>query len=64
MLATALAPAIGYDAAAKLAKEAYETGRTIRALCEDKRLLPPAQLDAALDLLEMTKPGRGDAAGG
>ena len=64
MLATALAPAIGYDAAAKLAKEAYETGRTIRALCEDKRLLPPEQLKAALDLLEMTKPGRGDAAGG
>ena len=32
MLATALAPEIGYDAAAALAKEAFKTGRTIREL--------------------------------
>ena len=64
MLATSLAPLIGYDAAARLAKEAYESGATIRQLCEQKRLLPPEQLKVALDLLEMTKPGRGDAAGG
>src|SRR4029078_1751523 len=32
MLVTALPPEIGYDAAAALAKEAYQTGRTIRAL--------------------------------
>jgi fumarate hydratase class II len=64
MLATSLAPLIGYDAAAKLAKEAYESGRTIRELCVEKKLLPAAQLKKALDLLEMTKPGRGGAAGG
>jgi fumarate hydratase class II len=64
MLATSLAPLIGYDAAAKLAKEAYESGRTIRQLCEEKKLLPAEKLKEALDLLEMTKPGRGEAAGG
>ena len=32
MLATALAPEIGYDAAATLAKEAFKSGRTIRDL--------------------------------
>jgi fumarate hydratase class II len=64
MLATALAPEIGYDAAAKLAKEAYESGRTIRELCVEKKVLPPAKLKAALDLLDMTKPGRGPAPGG
>ena len=32
MLATALAPEIGYDAAAALAKEALKSGRTIREL--------------------------------
>ncbi len=64
MLATSLAPLIGYDAAAKLAKEAYASGRTIRELCVEKKLLPAAQLKKALDLLEMTKPGRGGAAGG
>jgi len=32
MLATALAPVIGYDEAAKLAKEAFKSGKTIREL--------------------------------
>jgi fumarate hydratase class II len=58
MLATALAPHIGYDAAAKLAKEAYESGRTIRELAQEKNLLPPERLDEVLDLLHMTRPGR------
>jgi fumarate hydratase class II len=64
MLATALAPMIGYDAAAKLAKQAYESGRTIRELAVEQKTLPTDQLAKALDLLEMTKPGRGGAAGG
>jgi fumarate hydratase class II len=64
MLATALAPMIGYDAAAKLAKQAYESGRTIRELAVEQKTLPADQLAKALDLLEMTKPGRGGAAGG
>ena len=58
MLGTALAPIIGYDAAAKLAKEAYQTGRTIRELATEQELLPPDELEAALDLRSMTEPGR------
>ena len=58
MLGTALAPHIGYDAAAKLAKEAYKSGRTIRELATEKKLMTPAQLRRALDLTHMTKPGR------
>jgi len=58
MLGTALAPHIGYDAAAALAKEAFKTGRTIRELAQEKELLPPAKLGKVLDLRHMTKPGR------
>jgi len=58
MNGTALAPHIGYDAAAKLAKEAYQSGRTIRELATEKQLLPPAELEKVLDLHHMTEPGR------
>ncbi len=36
-----LVPLIGYDAAAAIASEALETGKTIRQLVEEKNLLPP-----------------------
>ena len=36
MLATALAPVIGYDEAATLAKEAFKSGRTIRELALER----------------------------
>ncbi|MDJ0521701.1 MAG: class II fumarate hydratase [Planctomycetota bacterium] len=58
MNGTALAPHIGYDEAAALAKEAYESGRTIRELATEKKLLPPAKLRKVLDLRHMTRPGR------
>ncbi len=58
MLGTALAPHIGYDAAAALAKEAYATGRTIRELATEKKLMSPAKLRKVLDLTHMTEPGR------
>ncbi len=48
-MVTALAPRIGYDAAAAIAKEAMATGKTVRQLCLEKRVLPPAELDAVLD---------------
>ena len=48
MLATALAPVIGYDEAAKLAKEAFKSGRTIRELALE-RGMDPAELDRLLD---------------
>jgi fumarate hydratase class II len=58
MLATALAPVIGYDEAAKLAKEALATGRTIRELALE-RGMAPEELDRLLDPASMTEPGIG-----
>ena len=46
-----------YDAAAALAKEAYQSGRTVRELALEKRLLPPAELDEVLDPRLMTEGG-------
>jgi fumarate hydratase class II len=63
MLATALAPVIGYDEAAKLAKEAHRTGRTIRELALE-RGLEAADLDRLLDPAAMTEPGLGSGPAG
>ena len=49
MLATALAPRIGYAAAAALAKEAAATGRTLREVARERKVLPDAELAALLD---------------
>lgn len=56
-MCTALAPEIGYDAAATIAKESYKTGKTVREIAREKRILPPKKLDEILDPLRMTKPG-------
>ncbi len=56
MLATALAPLIGYDEAAKLAKDALRTGRTIRELAVERGIAPD-RLDEILDPARMTEPG-------
>ncbi len=53
-MVTALAPRIGYDAAAALAKEAYASGKTIRALCIEKKVLPQDELNRLLDARKMT----------
>jgi len=58
MLATALAPVIGYDEAARLAKDALASGRTIRELALE-RGMDPAELDRLLDPAAMTEPGLG-----
>ena len=63
MLATALAPVIGYDEAAKLAKEALSSGRTIRELALE-RGMDPAELDRLLDPAAMTEPGFGGGPAG
>jgi fumarate hydratase class II len=64
MLATALAPAIGYDAAARIAKEALASGKTIREIAREKTRLSAEELDRLLDPMRMTEPGLGGAAGG
>jgi fumarate hydratase, class II len=56
MLGTALSPAIGYDAAAAIAKEAAATGKTIREVAKLKTSLSDEQLDQFLNPEEMTKP--------
>ncbi|HKG56604.1 MAG TPA: class II fumarate hydratase [Candidatus Limnocylindrales bacterium] len=56
MLATALAPVIGYDKAAALAKDALRTGRTIRELALEQGF-DPARLDELLDAGKLTEPG-------
>ena len=56
-ICTALAPAIGYEAAAKLAKEAYRTGKTVREVAKAQKVLPDKQLDELLDPWRMTESG-------
>ena len=58
MLATALAPVIGYDEAAKLAKDALKSGRTIRELALEHGM-DAVELDRLLDPAAMTEPGLG-----
>jgi fumarate hydratase, class II len=64
MLVTALAPEIGYDAAAALAKEAYASGRTIRDLARERTSLSEADLNRILNPEAMVEPGRTFASAG
>lgn len=64
-ICTSLAPVIGYDAAANIAKEAAKTGRTIREVASEKTSLSAEELERILDPASMTKPGlEGGPAGG
>ncbi len=56
-LATALVPAIGYDAAAAIAREAWETGRTVREVARGRTALAAEDLDRLLDARRQTEPG-------
>jgi fumarate hydratase class II len=56
-MVTSLAPRIGYDAAAEIAKESWKTGRTVRELARERRLLPEDELERALDARRMTEGG-------
>ena len=55
MLATALAPEIGYDRAADISKEAYKSGRTIREVARERTDLSEEVLDRLLDARKMTE---------
>jgi fumarate hydratase class II len=55
-MVTSLNPFVGYEKAAALAKEAFKTGKTIRQLCLDQKILPEDQLTKALDPWSMTEP--------
>jgi fumarate hydratase class II len=56
-MCTALAPVIGYDTAAKIAKAAYESGRTIRQVAAELSGLEPAELNRLLDPRNQLEPG-------
>ncbi|MDA8016230.1 MAG: class II fumarate hydratase [Thermoanaerobaculia bacterium] len=58
-MCTALAPKIGYDQAASIAKEAFKTGRTVREIATERQVLPADELDAALDPRGQTDGGVG-----
>ncbi|RIL10043.1 MAG: aspartate ammonia-lyase [Proteobacteria bacterium] len=54
---TSLAPKIGYDKAAQVAKAAYKEDKTVRQAAAEMKVLPKEELDRVLDLNAMTKPG-------
>lgn len=56
-MCTTLAPVIGYDRAAAIAKKAFETGKTVRQVALDEKVLPEDRLAALLDPRAMTEPG-------
>lgn len=56
-ICTALAPIIGYDKSAALAKKAFASGKPLREVAREEQVMPEKELNAVLDLLRMTKPG-------
>ena len=64
MPVTALVPRLGYQEAAKIAKEAHKTGKTVREVVLERKLIPEPELDALLELSAMTQPGLREGAGG
>lgn len=63
-ICTALAPIIGYDAAADIAHKAAASGETIRQVALRETDLDPTTLDKALNPFSMTEPNPDIAAGG
>ncbi|TMW71590.1 aspartate ammonia-lyase [Alteribacter natronophilus] len=54
---TAINPHVGYETAARIAKEAISTGMSVRAICTERGILTKEELDRILDPKEMTRPG-------
>ncbi|MGV3484143.1 MAG: class II fumarate hydratase [Planctomycetaceae bacterium] len=57
-MSTSLNPLIGYEAAAKLVKEAFASGKTIRQLAQEQKIVDDESLRVALDPFKMTEPQR------
>jgi fumarate hydratase class II len=55
-MVTSLNPHIGYEMAAKIAKMAFASGKTVREVCREEGVLPEATLREALDPWSMTEP--------
>lgn len=54
---TAVNPHLGYEVAARIAREATITGKSVRELCLQYDVLTEEELDIILNVYEMTKPG-------
>jgi len=57
IIITALAPKIGYDKAAEIAKKAFATGQGVKEVALEMDVMPAEDLDRALDLYSMTEGG-------
>lgn len=57
IMVTALNPIIGYDQAAKIAKQAYAEGRKVKDVAAELTDLSPEELDRILDASELAEPG-------
>jgi len=62
-LATALSPHLGYAVTAEVARESVATGRPVREIVLERRLMEPDRLDAILSAEAMTRPGVAGVAG-
>jgi aspartate ammonia-lyase len=54
---TAVNPHLGYEVAARIAREATVTGKSVRELCLKYDVLTEEELDIILNVYEMTEPG-------
>ncbi len=65
IMVTALNPIIGYDQAARIAKQAYAEGRRVKDVAAEQTDLSHEELDRILDPTELAEPGiKGAASGG
>jgi fumarate hydratase class II len=64
ILVTALNPVIGYEAAAAMAKQAYQEGRPILDVAREHSGLSDAELERLLDPVALTRGGIGAGSGG
>ena len=55
-MCTSLAPIIGYDKAADVAKESFKTGKTVRQVAQERKFMSDPELDKALNAKRMTQP--------
>ncbi len=63
-ICTGLVPSIGYDAAAAIAHEAFETGRTVREVARQRTALSEGEIDHLLNPERQLVPSLGEAAAG
>ncbi len=56
MTITALAPEVGYERCAQLAKQAHKEGKTIKQLVGELELMPPERLEELMNYDAMTRP--------